>query len=483
MHPRHLIPTPHPPLFSWLAGLLIACAAQAFAAEAAGRTVVTLPADFDWAPLLTVVRTGPGAYQVDKDAEQLRKAVCANLVITPCYVDPIAGSDANNGSTKALAVKTMQAAAGKSAGDITEIIVIPPPSRIIWGASATVNGFAHSTIIRPLDNQPIVFCKAAKPVWTAVGATAFTTPGPTGPENTSIVMDWSSAARAQAPDGGGLGYERVEDAAAVAGKPGTFHHDAATGLVTVHPIDGRSLVGDEYMTCPALNDTNCQSMQTPAKATAPRIYIATGCNWIGGLNALGMNNNSEASVRTVYVFDHCGWWTSSLKGNAMSSVGPNDIYTFDCIGGYSGEDLWNNHGNGHGSTHMFHVRPRCTVRNGYGNTGRDNVDTGHEDCRGITVMPIYANSDGRVYGWIDRSHAIAFGGRVGPSLRTAEFSASVNSGGTSIVDLYEVELVPSKGPFTLTADGTKGGNGARIRCHGMDITQATTRGTVNVTTP
>ena len=230
------------------------------------------------------------------------------------------------------------------------------------------------------------------------------------------------------------------------------------------------------MTPPVSNERNCCSTQTPSSATEARTYWAKNCHWVGGLNPLGMNNNSAAKVRSLYVFDHCGVWAGSVGGNAMAAVGPNDLYLFDCMGGYSHADLWNVHGNGLGSGRSFHVRSRCTVRNGYGNTGRDNVETGHEDSRGITVMPIYANSDGRVYGYIGRSRTVVFGGSIGPSLRTDDFCASINAGGTSMVDLYEVTAVPSKGPYTLTADGSKPGSGAFIRCHGMDISSLTKRG-------
>ena len=442
----------------------------------AGATTMALPSDFDWVPLLAVIRLAPGKYTVDKTADDLRLTMIQGKVVTPYYVDPINGKDTNSGQTQDLALKTMQAAANKSAGDISEVIIVAPPSRLVWGENAMVNGFAHSAMIHAMDDQEVIFCKCSKPMWTAVGNGTFTTVGPTGTLNTSIVMDWSPQARATSPEGGGLGYERVADAAAVAGMPATFYHDATSGLVTVCPFAERNLVGDEFITVPADNEFNCWSMQTPSAATAGRFYWARGCHWIGGLNPLGLNNNSAVSARSLYVFDHCGMWAGSSKGNAMAAVGPNDIYNFDGIGGYSGADLWNLHGNGHGSGRIFHVRPRCTVRNGFGNTGRDNVDTVHEDSRGITVMPIYAHADGRVYGYIDRARGVVFGGSIGPSLRTDDFCASVNAGGRTVVDLFEVTLVPSKGPYTLTADGTTPGSGATIRGHGMDIANLTKRG-------
>ncbi len=456
--------------------MIAAISQMACPTEAAEPAAMPLPSDFDWAPLLKVIRTGPGKYEVDKTADDLRKMMSEGKTVTQYFVDPVKGKDSNSGLTQELALKTMQAAANKKSGDISEIIVIPSKSRMIWGTDATVNGFANSAIIYTIDGKDVIFCKGAKPTWAAAGDGTYTTSGPVGESNTSIVMDWSPAARSASPDGGGLGYERTASAADVAGKPGTFFHDTKTGLVTVCPFDKRTLVGDEYVTPPVATNLNCWSMSTPSSATAGRFYWVRNCHWVGGLNPLGMNNNSLAKARSSLVFDHCGMWAGSVGGNAFAAVGPNDIYTFDCIGGYSHADLWNVHGNGLGSGRIFHVRPRCTVRNGYGNTGRDNVETGHEDSRGITVMPTYANSDGRVYGYIDRSRSLVFGGKIGPSLRTDDFCASVNSGGISVVDLYEVGLVPSKGPYTLTADGTKTGSGASIRCHGMDITNFTKRG-------
>ncbi len=453
----------------------------AYPQERKNGDAMPLPGDFDWAPLLKVVRTGPGKFAVDKTADDLRKMMSEGKTVTRYYVDSINGKDSNSGLNQELALKTMQAAANKNSGDINEIIVIPPKSRFIWGSDATVNGFAKSAIICTLDGKDVIFYKGARPVWTTAEAGTYTAAGPSGESNTSIVMDWSSAARAASPDGGGLGYERAASAAEVAGRPGSFFHDTKTGLVTVSPFDKRNLVGDEYITPPAANDQNCSSMSTPSSATDGRFYWARNCHWVGGLNPLGMNNNSLAKARSTLVFDHCGMWAGSIGGNAFAAVGPNDIYMFDCIGGYSYADLWNVHGNGLGSGRIFHVRPRCTVRNGYGNTGRDNVETGHEDSRGITVMPTYANSDGRVYGYIDRSRALVFGGSIGPSMRTDDFCASVNSGGISVVDLYEVNLVPSKGPYTLTADGK--GSGASIRCHGMDITKLKRNGARITTEP
>ncbi|HBC86842.1 MAG TPA: hypothetical protein DCZ94_07810 [Lentisphaeria bacterium] len=456
----------------------------AWAAEGNKSTIMPLPSDFDWTPLLKVIRTGPGKYAVDKTADDLRKMMYEGKTVTRYYVDPVNGKDSNSGLAQELALKTMQAAANRNSGDISEIIVLPPKSRVIWGGDATVsNGFAKSAIIYTLDGKDVIFCKGAKPAWTAAEGGTYTTTGPLGESNTSIVMDWSPAARVASPDGGGLGYERTANATGVAGRPGTFFHDTKTGLVTVYPFDKRNLVGDEYVTPPVANDLNCWSMSTPSSATAGRSYWVRNCHWVGGLNPLGMNNNSLAKARSILVFDHCGMWAGSVGGNAFAAVGPNDIYTFDCIGGYSHADLWNVHGNGLGSGRIFHVRPRCTVRNGYSGKGRDNVETGHEDSRGITVMPTYANSDGRVYGYIDRSRAMVFGGSIGPSLRTDDFCASVNSGGISVVDLYEVNLLPSKGPYTLTADGTKTGSGASIRCHSTDITKFTKHGANIVSEP
>jgi hypothetical protein len=437
---------------------------------------MALSAEFSsWVPG-QIVRKSAGQYEATTSPAAILAAWKAGKTIKTYFVNNSTGSNAAAGDA-ANPLLSVATAMAKADADIIEIVVTPLPSRIMWGTRGT-GGISptKSVIIRAADGGDLLNCSksptTAAPIWTANGDGTFTCPAPTGAANSSPPEDWAPSARDVL--GRGKNFNVVADAASVL-NPGDYFHDTTAGTCKVKPFDGRNLVGDAYITPPTSTGSNA-AFNVGAGATSSIFFYADKMYNIGGGASIGGTNlqASDTGIRGLVCLNGGGAF-GSTKGpsNGLGFTGGYDIFLFDQVSGYNYNDTQNGHANSSGICRIMDVRSKYTVRTGFSNTGTDNQLTIHEGCLNLSVMPQAWGNDGRTYANIGTSKGVVFGGTLGPSIRSDLAGNSVQAGDTAVIDLYEVTLGASIGPYTLATDG-----GAQIICHGMDISAVTKTGNV-----
>lgn len=339
-----------------------------------GGGMVAVPAGFDWSVPWTISQQG-GKFRVNVLPEQLRPADGVQLYVSPT------GNNANNGTTPALAKRSIANAYNAGAGTI---IAAPGDYTRTNGYEGIVLAARDLTIFNsnPAGGQVIIgrWEPPTSLVWTQ---------NSTYPNVWSCTRSQAAAIRDRSIVDGSGNIARLApraDIAAVAANPGSQFISGST--VHVSLADGRQPDANVLV---FLSGTNWSVTNVMAGRT---MWVGEGVEFWGGDTGFGTFGLSTASgTRIVMDRTRFKYATSATAGNALSIINVSETYLFGARAEASMLDGFNYHFSDGGIGKVLEVD--CIGRaNGLTGGPSNNGTSIHENGRIIRLNGLYIGSEG-----------------------------------------------------------------------------------------
>lgn len=338
-----------------------------------GVGVVPVPAWFDWTPSFNIRKAG-SIYVPSITAADLRPAAGTTLYVSP------SGNNANNGTTPALAKRSIANAYNAGA---TTIIAAP-------GDYTRSNGFEGLTfagrnliIVNSDPGSGSVFVGRWEPpaslTWTQNG---------TYPNVWSATRSTAVAVRDRSVVDANGNIERLIPRASVqlcSENPGSQYITGST--VNVCLSDERQPDADVLV---FLSGTN---VAIPAAMAGYTFWVGEGVEFWGGDTAVGCSGLSVADgTRIVCEGVKFKYATGGSAGNGLSVSNLFEAYLFGCSAEANNLDGFNYHYAGGGVGYALEVS--CIGRDNGLTGGSNNGSTSHEDGRIIRLNGLYIGNEG-----------------------------------------------------------------------------------------
>lgn len=367
-------------------------------------------------------------YATDFDITTLKPAVTITY-----YVDPVAGADANAGTSRGAPLLNLSTALLKS--DVDEVRIINLTADFVGrGTGLAGTGQKGWNNCQPTRSLSVIIegphryisagtSSQAVPVWTATGGrvnvyqSAFITASSVAVIDCTAKSQPAFAPGAMVP-GAALAilanappryraYNKLASIAAVEAQLGSWFNDGA--ITYVHPFDDRDLTNTANT--PKLIVGHSTNNGRYPDAAGRTVYLE-GLDFVGGntFNALTLNTGSKlVTVR-------CGFHGSVGQGLAITA--PLEVYSYRSACYDNNADGFNYHANpANGLAATEAASPKWMeiecVAAGNGTTGSantsDNASTPHERAAGIQLNCVYPDSDDRVVVSTDAAYTLCFG--------------------------------------------------------------------------
>lgn len=354
-------------------------------------------------------------------------------VTTTYYVDPVSGSDANAGTSRALPLKNLATALAKT--DVDQIRIINLTADFIGRTTQSWNNVQPTRSVSVIVEGPYRYISAAvsssaAPTWAVNGTYPLVYQSAFATANSHAVTDVSSKTVPSYVDpitgltvtGANVPpryrtYVKVADLATVAATPGSWFNDGTNTYV--RPFDDRNLVGDTKV----LVTTNGNNGRFPSVNNCT-IYVQ-GLDFIGGRPWYSLCASTVTG--TVFAHNNC----SFQGGGVVGGYNGLNIAAFQTVIGYrsaaydNGADGFNYHSNESDgttpNTSPNWLEIECWAA-GNGTTGSagtsDNASTSHDFCSGIRLNGAYLDSNDRVVADTNSAHTWNLACYVGPAVTT-----------------------------------------------------------------
>lgn len=336
----------------------------AYAAQAV-EAPIDVPAGVGLTIPLAVLRT-PDGYQTNVNPAALHTRRAGPTY----YVDPVSGSNTNDGLTPATAFKTPFYASQRNGNDWAEIVITR--SATFDRAEGVFLMQAGGTVRAAEGEEVNIICGDRLTTWaangTAYGASIATCNG-------VIDAGYLDAYGDPTP------LRSVSTVAEVQATPGTYHY--AGGTVTVRLHDSR------------VPDSNVHVGRTVAgtgwhaNATGDNVTVyLEGIHWWGGTTTA--NFTAKGNGWKVLAKD-CGFHAAG-SGNGITPWGCETVIFQGCSANHNYLDGFNYTDNA-GRTGQF-VEIDCRARNNGRTGGSNNGSTSHDNYRGARVGGVYIRNEG-----------------------------------------------------------------------------------------
>lgn len=286
------------------------------------------------------------------------------------YVDPVNGSDGNDGLTESTALKTLFYASQKEGNAWAEIVITESGTFDRAGGVFLVK---KGGTVRTLPGvKATVICGDRLTTWAEAGG-AYTAPIATC--NGVFDAGWTD------PHGDPTPLRGVASVAEVQATRGTYHY--ASGVVTVHLPDDRAPDGDVYVGR-TVSGTGWHASAVGNDASA---YLE-GIEWWGGTTA--GNFTARGDNWRLYA-KNCGWHGAG-SGNGLAAWGLSEVILDGCTANHNRLDGFNYTDNAGRSGQFIEIN--CEARNNGIDGGSNNGSTSHDNYRGLRVAGNYYGNQG-----------------------------------------------------------------------------------------
>lgn len=416
-------------------------AVEAFVTDRTAN-VVSYPSGFTWSGGPTIVTNG-SSYATTFDIDAMRPATSVTY-----YIDPVAGSDSNDGLTTGTPRKKVSTTVTlANAGGVAARFLCKPGvyrGDVGWfGAAPTVN-----VILEPWADDPT---DPANRIWFILPALPDPWVYDNPPLNTTKRGDGYRCTGSYAADpwaifdqkvmderGFPKKYEKASNYAGYLANVGTWWRDPATSRLYIHPFDKRdlralSLAGQPHQIeiCTNGGGNNLRFDAT----TNLTLWIQNVC-LIDGSNVVWIKDASAGLTINVYMKDVLavgGVLGDGMDFHALNAGSTIKAYLKRCGAGYNLSDGFDYRADPAVPTAAaFGFEDECfTARNGYDASGANNSSTAHGQSTVITLNCDFDGSQNRVVNDIESSKRWIIDTTVRASLSTDATGVTVQAGSAS----------------------------------------------------
>lgn len=392
---------------------------------------LSAPSGFDMVLPASFYRAPGNHYTTDFDVTTLAPAVTVTY-----YVDPVSGSDANDGLSAGAPLKNLSTALGKADVDAVEFVAA---ADVIMRGAVAWNGVNVTRSVRVRNQTGFrvisAFASATLPTFTAHASYAnvyqSTTTTPTQMVDTNIktapVSRRTGSPITDVPSEF-LTMAIVASVEAVRDTAGSWYHDGT--ILYVRLADNRTAIGDgKLIKC--LSGVNGRAGGTDGVT----VYVEN-IDFAGGSSSFNYATGTAGHIGTL-VTKNCTFHASHTTGNGCNIVGKIAVYHDHSASYVPGLDGFTYHAFGSDGTES--VNSPTFFENGCvskaagtsGSAGAsDNASTAHEATDGIRLNGFYFDSDDRVVADINFAKTWNMGCEIGPSVKTgagSELVVTLNS--------------------------------------------------------
>ena len=414
---------------------------EAFVSDRTSLSIVQ-PSGFTWSSGPTIVTNGSGK-TTTFDIDAVRPATSITY-----YIDPVAGSDANDGLTTGTPrAKVSTTVTLANAGGVAARFLCKPGvyrGNVGWfGAVPTVN-----VILEPWADDPTAI---ANRIWFILPALPDSWVYDNPPLNTSNRGDGYRCTGSYAADpwaifdqkllderGFPKKYEKAANYASYLTTPGLWWRDPATSRLYIHPFDKRDLralflAGQPHQIeiCTNGGGNNLRFDAT----TNLTLWMQNVC-MIDGSNVVWIKDASTGLTINIYLKDVLavgGVLGDGMDFHANNANSRTNVYLKRCGTGYNLSDGFDYRADPAVPTAaVFGFEDECfTARNGYDAGGANNASTAHGQSTVITLNCDFDGSQNRVVNDIDSAKRWVVGTTVRASLSADATGVTVQAGSAS----------------------------------------------------
>lgn len=408
-------------------------AVEAFVTDRTAN-VVSYPSGFTWSGGPTIVTNGAN-YATTFDIDAMRPATSVTY-----YIDPVAGSDANDGLTTGTPrAKLSTTIALANAGGVAARFLCKPGvyrGDVGWfGAVPTVNVILEPWADDPTDlaNRIWFILPALPDSWVYDKGNGYRCTGSYASDPWAIFDQKLLDER-----GFPKKYEKAANYASYLTTPGLWWRDPATSRLYIYPYDARDLralylAGQPHQIEICLNGGG-NNLRFDA-TTNLTMWVQNAC-FIDGSNIVWIKDGSAGLTINVYMKDVIavgGVLGDGMDFHALNAGSTTKAYLKRCGSGYNLSDGFDYRADPAVPTaSAFGFEDECfTARNGYDSGGANNSSTAHGQSTVISLNCDFDGSQNRVVNDIETAQRWMVACRIGASSQTDATAVTVQAGSAS----------------------------------------------------
>lgn len=393
-------------------------------ASAREGVYANIPADFPVSPIFRAYISG-GKVVTDFDPSIYDASVNGSGDIT-YYVDPVSGSNSNDGLTEATPVRDIpnvflkENASGLSP---RSVVILGKPGdynrNACWGE--TVNLPNYDVTLKPWGEGRIS-------MWYGTNGTSFSAGASGTYTATHSVLSTVVDKAHKNQYGDYLVLKKVSTQAACEAEEGTYYWNSGTNALVVHLLAGRAPDTDLWLML---------SAGQFGSTTASYSIYCENVDFFGGADSCYFRAQTAAYDIDVCLVNCRARYGS---GNGFNTFGARQFISVDCEASYTTSDGFNYHS----ETELPRTRETLAIEincrafeNGSPNTSpdsNDNASTGHDNCRILRYGTVGYATHGPVITDVNDCQSYNFYVRAGKSRATADNGDFVFSSVSSVGD-------------------------------------------------
>lgn len=336
---------------------------------------VTTPSAFKWQghPLVNKIFTNGNGYFEAKDFD-VSTYKNNSALLAKYYVDPVNGSDSNNGLSRANAFQNISHAMSRS--DVGTIY-------LCGGIYQRGNAFFGTPITKSIDfigiDDGVYLTTGSWTSMTLMGGYSYTYRGSRS-NSPSFVIDITAINEYGDP----TKYTNVNSIADVESTPGSWYHNS--GYLYMHTLDGSIPDSTKIIICSSAGNASVQGNIS--------VYFEN-CTFIGGTTGTIEAVSTAANDDTYLYAKDCKFlYTDNINADAVMCKGTRLTIFQNCIAAYSQKDGFNYHALNGIAPNAIEIN--CIGRNnGNIEDSNDQGSTIHDAGNIIRINGIYYENYGQ----------------------------------------------------------------------------------------